>query len=389
MKIVFVSDTYYPHLNGVYYFVCRIAPLLQSRGHQVFVIAPSESNRPSLKKIDNIDVYGLPSLPTLYYQHIRIPIPYRLKKRVRDLLTSLQPDVIHLQDHFALCETVVEVNRSLRIPIIGTNHFMPENLTALFRSRGTRKLMEKFLWTGFSKVFNQVSLVTTPTETGARLIRPKLQVKVTALSSGIDTGQFNHFGAHDQVRSRYAIPPKPLLIFVGRIDPEKHIEEIIQAVALASQKIDFCFVIVGKGLRKAALESLVKKLNLSETVIFTGFVPDNDLPLLYKTSHCFAIASIAELLSLATLQAMASGLPVIAVNAGALGEIVHDLDNGLLYQSGDIPALAAHIETIFSQAGLHDKMGHRSIELAQEHDIRKTLASFEEIYETCEKSSPR
>ncbi|TDW99246.1 glycosyltransferase [Dinghuibacter silviterrae] len=380
MKILFVSDTYYPHLNGVYYFVCRIGPLLQAKGHEVTVIAPSPTNKPTLATIDNLEVHGVPSLSTLFYPQFRVPNPYRLKQRVRRLLQTIQPDVIHIQDHFALGKAVVRVNRHIGIPIVGTNHFMPENLTALVRSRGMRILMERFLWTGFSRVFNQVAQVTTPTETGAALIRPRLRTAVSALSSGIDFDQFNHFGASSDIKAKYGIPEKPLLIFVGRIDPEKHIDEIIQAVALASQKTDLCFVIVGKGLKKAALEAQVRSEGLTDRIIFTGFVPDEDLPLLYKASHCFAIASIAELLSLATLQAMASGLPVIAVNAGALSEIVRDGDNGFLYASGDVPALADHINTLFNTPGLPERMGRRSIELARVHDIHKTVDAFEQLY---------
>ena len=86
MKILFVSETYYPHLNGVYYFVCRVAPLLQQKGHQVAVIAPSENIHFAKKKINNIDVYVMPSLPLLYYPKLRFPIPVLLQSRIKDLI---------------------------------------------------------------------------------------------------------------------------------------------------------------------------------------------------------------------------------------------------------------------------------------------------------------
>lgn len=380
MRILFVSDTYYPHLNGVYYFVCRIAPLLQQKGHQVAVIAPSETIYSSLNKRDNIDVYGVSSFPVLIYPKVRIPIPVLLKSRVSELIKTFKPDIIHLQDHFLISKAVIKVGKELGIPIIATNHFMPENLTALVNSEKWKKQLEKWLWYEFSKILNQVIVITTPTETGAQLIRPKLKVKVMAISSGIDLHDFNPSGDPDKVRLKYHIPDKPAFLFVGRLDPEKNIEEILQAVAIVAKKIDFRFVVVGKGLRKKALEQLAQELGIADKVIFTGFVPEEDLPFLYKLSRCFIIASIAELLSLATLQAMASGLPVIAVNAGALPELVQDKVNGYIFNTRDTEKLTQSMYDVLTKNNIYDNMCEKSLEKASGHDINNTVHSFEKLY---------
>ena len=382
MKILFVSETYYPHLNGVYYFVCRIAPLLQQKGHQVAVIALSEDIHFAKKKIDNIDVYVMPSLPLVYYPKLRFPIPVLLQSRIRDLINEFKPDVIHIQDHFILSKAVVEVNKKLKIPIVGTNHFMPENLTSLFKNDTIKKMVENFMWSRFSYVFNKVLLVTTPTETGARLIRPKLNTSVVAISSGINMEEYNPLGNTGALKEKYNLPDKPVLLYVGRLDPEKRIEEILQAVAVALKKIDFYFVVVGKGVRKSALENLAKELGIGDRVIFTGFVPDKDLPYFYKFSQCFIIASRAELLSLVTLQAMASGLPVIAVNAGALGELVQDTINGYLFNPGDTGTIVKSLINIFTEESICQKMSQKSLEYSAQHDIHKTVDSFERLYKS-------
>jgi 1,2-diacylglycerol 3-alpha-glucosyltransferase len=381
MRILFVSSSYYPHINGVYYFVCRVGPLLQEKGHEVAVIAPSESVFATQKKIDDLDVYGLPSLSVLLYPTIRIPIPFLLRSRIKRIIRDFKPDIIHIQDHFPVSKAVVNVNRKLSIPIIGSNHFMPENFTFLLRRESFKKRFENYLWKGFSGVFNQVKLVTTPTETGAQLIRPRLKVDAIAISSGISLEAFNPLGDTSVIKEKYGIPDKPVLLYVGRLDPEKHIEEILQAVAIAVKKTDLCFVVVGKGTKKAALEQLTQQLGIKDHVIFTGFVPDDDLPYFYKLGRCFVIASIAELLSLATLQAMASGMPVIAVNAGALGELVKDKMNGYLFKEGDIPTIVQCIEDIITRDDLYREMSVKSLEYVQQHDIYKTLESFEKLYE--------
>jgi 1,2-diacylglycerol 3-alpha-glucosyltransferase len=381
MRILFVSDTYYPHLNGVYYFVCRIAPLLQRNGHTVAVLAPSETTRFTRKLIDDIEVFGVPSLPVVLYPKVRVPIRFLLRSRIRALLDEFAPDVIHIQDHFLLGRTVVKVNKRTALPIMGTNHFMPENLTALIRMFRWKKRLEKLLWSRFSRVYDQLMLVTTPTETAARLIRPLLKAEVVAVSSGIDLKKFEPRQNIGRIRAQYGIPDKPILLFVGRLDPEKKLDEVLDAVAIALRRTDFCLVVVGKGIQRSALEQRAATLQITGNVIFTGFVPEEDLPMIYQLSRCFIIASIAELLSLATLQAMASGLPVIAARAGALEELVHDRENGVLFNVGDIDKMAHGMVEILSNDTLCRQMGAKSLEYSQQHDIHESVRVFESIYE--------
>src|ERR1700722_2474980 len=224
MKILFVSDTYYPHLNGVYFFVCRIAPLLQKCGHTVAVLAPSETTRFTRKMIDDIEVFGVPSVPVVLYPKVRVPIPFLLRSRIRALLDKFAPDVVHIQDHFLLARTAVKANKRKGIPIMGTNHFMPENLTALIRTKKWKKGLKTLLWSRFSSVYDQLMLVTTPTETAATLIRPLLKPEVVAVSSGIDLTKFKPRRESGRIRAQYGIPDKPVLLFVGRLDPEKKLD---------------------------------------------------------------------------------------------------------------------------------------------------------------------
>jgi glycosyltransferase involved in cell wall biosynthesis len=357
--------------------------MLQNKGHQIAVIAPSPTTSSSLKKIDELDVYGLPSVSTVLYPLIRVPFPVLMKSRIRKIIAEFKPDIIHLQDHFAISKAVIAVNKSIGIPMVATNHFMPENISVLVKGNGLKTKVENWLWRQFTKVYNQVPLVTTPTETGVNIMRPHLKptVKTIAISSGIDLGLFNPHGDVQPIIEKYEIPTdRPILLYVGRLDPEKRIEEILDAVAVAIKKVNFTFLIVGKGTKKLELEQKAVSLGIAQHVIFTGFVPDKDLPFMYKLSRCFIIASIAELLSLVTLQAMASGLPIVAVNAGALVELVNG--NGYLYNEGDIPAIVNAITTICTDDNVYSQMRSVSLERIQKHDINATLSAFENLYLT-------
>jgi 1,2-diacylglycerol 3-alpha-glucosyltransferase len=382
MKILFVSETYYPHINGIYYFIQRLAERLQKHGHEVAVLAPSENKEYTDKVIENIRVFGVPSMSLLMYKAIRIPVPHTLKSKVELVFKTFKPDILHLQNHFSINKAALSVNKKYGLPVVGTNHFMTENFTPFYSFLHMNNFIEKKMWAAFSKVFNQLNVVTTPTETGAKLIRPKLAVDVLPISNGIDLTEFTTAADSTSIRIKYGIPAKPVLLYVGRLDPEKHIDEVLRAVAtLNSDK--FCFVITGKGTIKASLEKLVAKLGIEDKVVLTGFVSNEDLPQLYRLSTCYVTASVAELQSIATMEAMASGLPVIAANAGALAELVHDGENGFLFNPGDTNTLAKCIDTIFSNDILYHQMKNNSLEIIQTHDIRNSVSSFENIYQHC------
>lgn len=385
MKILFVSDTYFPHVNGVYCFVRRLAVLLQEKGHEVSVLVPSENRHSTQKMIDGLDVYGVPSLPIVVYPKIRFPIPFNLRANVKRLILKLKPDVIHIQDHFLLAKVVVEVNKDFDIPIVGTNHFMAENVTALLPFNTFNRRLEKWLWSDFVKVFDRLELVTTPSEMAARLIRLKLGVDVIPVSNGIDLEQFNPSGDTAALRVNYAIPSKPILLYVGRLDPEKQLDDVMQAVALALRKVDFCFVVVGKGTKRESLERLSIKLGIDQHVLFAGFVPDEELPLFYRMGRCFIMASTAELQSISTMEAMASGLPVIAADAGALDELVHNGENGYLFKHGDIETMGRCIEKVIQKKSLAKEMGTNSLQIIRRHDIGQTVHIFEIIYKDMNK----
>lgn len=172
-----------------------------------------------------------------------------------------------------------------------------------------------------------------------------------------------------------------MLLFVGRLDPEKKLEQVLRAVILAAGYTQFSLIIVGRGIQAAALKQLANQLHIEDRVIFTGFVPESDLPLLYRACRCFVIASKAELLSLATLQVLASGLPVIAVDAGALQELVKDRINGYLFAPGDVAAMSRCVMEIMSIDGPWRQMGELSLKIGSLHDLKLAADIFESIYE--------
>ncbi len=383
MKILISSDTYYPHVNGASYFTQRLAYYLKEQGHDVLVIAPATKFGFENANFNGVRMFGVPSIPIMSFG-FRVVIPVMIQDRITQTIKEFNPDVVHLQGHFAVSKKVIKgvKKHNKETPIVGTNHFMPENLIHyLHLPKSLEKKVMDYSWNDFRKVFDPLNAVTTPTESAAKLVRGHgFSQEVRAISCGIDLTQFNSNKKDETIRAKYNLPNKPLLLYVGRLDKEKNVDQLLQAIKLVPQNVNFHFAIGGKGQEQVRLQKLATKLDILDRVTFLGFVPDEDLPALYAISKCFTIACMAELQCIVVMEAMASGLPIIAVNALALPELVHDGENGFLFEPGDIKTIAEKITLLFTDENLRVQMGAKSLDIINPHGIKSTIGEFEAIY---------
>jgi len=383
MKVVIATDTYYPNVNGASYFTQRLSLGLIKAGHQVLVIAPSRTQKQGFDNYENVRVYGVRSVPVFIYKGFRVALPFLAKKALKEVIAEFGPEVIHLQGHFFISRSVLKIAKELGIPTIGTNHFMPENLLHyFFIPKFLEELVKKLAWSQFRQVFEKLDIVTTPTKSAADYLKKTGFTKgVRPVSCGIDLERFNPKNNGDYLAKRYKLPQKPILLSVGRLDKEKNLDVVLKAVQEVSKSIDFHFVIAGSGAYATHLQNLVKKYNIESYATFTGFVSDEDLPNLYCLADCFIIAGTVELQGIVVMEAMASGLPVIAVEALALPELVKNGENGYLFRVGDIQAISESISLIFSNQSLRQKMAQKSLAIIQEHDITRTINQYVRLYE--------
>lgn len=381
MKILIASDTFYPDVNGASYFTHRLATQLAKRGNQVFVVAPAQGLRSQVKKEGDLTVLRAGSVPILLYPKFRISPLVISQKAIKKFVAETRPDIIHIQNHFFIGRAVVRAARELGIPVMGTNHFMPENLVHYARIPKVEESLKKLGWKTFRGVFKHMELVTTPTQTAANLLkRIGWKKEVIPLSCGIDLERFNPNKDGSYIHEKFNIPKRPTLLFVGRLEKEKRIETIIRALPLILKRTDAQIVLVGPGSLKDSLRKLSEELGIADRVIFPGFIPDEDLPNLYRAADIFVIAGIAELQSIATMEAMASGLPVIACNAMALPELARDGENAFLFEDGDYETLAGEAIKILTNDSLRKEMAQKSLKIIARHDINKVMGEFEALY---------
>jgi len=299
-------------------------------------------------------------------------------------LRRLEPDVVHVQAHFGVGRTVLKTAASQGLSTVVTNHFMPENLIGYGPiPRSLHGPLIRWAWRDLTRVYRDAQCVTTPTPRGAELLHSRgLAVPISAISCGIDL---------DTYRQRPADPAVgPItVLFVGRLDKEKHVDELLRAVAAAPVGAGIRADIVGAGTCGADLRALAGSLGIADRVRFRGFLSDDELAATRASCQVFCMPGTAELQSLATMEAMAAGLPILAANAMALPHLVHHGLNGYLYTPGDHADLTARLTQLADQPQLRATMGAASNRLIAAHDINHTLDAFEGLYRQAHQQIPQ
>ncbi|MFI6577582.1 glycosyltransferase [Nocardiopsis sp. NPDC050513] len=391
VRILIGTDTYPPDVNGAAYFTARLARGLTERGVSVHVVCPSPEGRPYVVERDGVVEHRLRSMPSLAHESVRLTVPVGTRGHLDRLLSRLRPDAVHVQNHFIVGRTLTHAARDHGVPVVATNHFMPENLFDYLHVPDTlRAHVARLAWWDLRAVLSGAEHVTTPTPAAARLLRDQGFTRtVEPVSCGIDLVRFSPFrgGAAERRRLRagMGLPDRRTMLFVGRLDEEKRIDDLIRAAARVP---DVQLALVGKGSCRRRLEELAAAEGAADRVRFLGFVSHADLPDVYRCADVFTIASIAELQSIATLEAMASGLPVVAADAMALPHLVEAGRNGYLFPPGDHEALALRVADVVADDGRRLRMGEHSRAMAARHRLEDSLERFERIYRDAARGVP-
>ena len=383
MRIITVLDSYPPDLNGGAYFTHRLALGLKNKGHDVLVICPSRSLHQGYSDYEGVTLFGVRSWPVFIYKHFRICWPICIKKKIVETIQHFKPDVVHLQGKFFLGGISYRACKKMGIPLMATNHFMPENFFHYSHlPKSCTQWFNTKCWSIVIEMLSNVDTVTTPTQAAADLLRQQqLKRDIQVISCGVDLEKFHPKHNAEFLRQRFKIPNKPILLYSGRIDKEKNIDITLRALAQARQTMDIHLVIAGRGAEQAKLQRLITALGIEPHVTFTGYLSDEEYPKIHGLAACFVQAGTAELQSIVVLEAIASGLPILGARAMALPELITPGANGYLFNPGDVDSLATSMIAVLSNPELKQQMGQESRRVAEAHDIAKTVSHYEQLYE--------
>ncbi len=372
------ADTFPPDVNGAARFAERLAAGLVERGHEVHIVAPSASRKHGTWVEEHAGqkmiAHRLYSWRWYPHDWLRFAIPWRIKQNSARILDEVKPDVVHFQSHIVVGRGLSQEAEKRGIRIIGTNHFMPENMLEF---TGIPKPMQEWAiglaWRAARRTFGRAEAVTTPTEKAAQFLEKHTGLRgVLAISCGIDAHNYTP-SFEPRIENR--------ILFVGRVTGEKQIDVLLKAMTLLPAELDATLEIVGGGDQKKNLENLTETLGLTDRVTFTGYVTDEQLRQAYTRATVLAMPSIAELQSIVTMEAMASALPVVAADAMALPHLVRDGVNGYLFQPGNAQELADRLTQVLTASPDElNALKNGSLELIKAHDIQRTLTTFERLY---------
>ena len=379
MRIMIVTDQYPPMVGGVPTVTHGLAHDFAERGHQVWVVAPSQGARDVRRLEQKVRVYRFSSFDWPTYEGLRIPfIPFI---PIRNLLKRSDPHIIHIHSPVVLGNIAQMLAGGLRKPVIATNHYMPFNMSrSLTADPLFSKPFSNITYTYLVHFCNRCEYVTAPTATALNLLYEHgLRAPAGVISNGIDLKKFSPGERSDQIREKFNLPlDRPLALHVNRLSEEKRIDVLLDAAAKMTG--NGYIALVGSGPAEAELRAQAERLHLSDRVSFLGYVRDADLLTLRRSSEMFVIPSEADLQSLATMEAMACGLPVVAANSYALPELVHHGENGYVFQPGNSDELATYLDTLLTDAPLRAQMGQKSLEIIAKHDRVQVLDQWESLY---------
>lgn len=382
MRLLYALDTYKPNIDGVAISSERIATRLAKRGHTIGIVAPGRRLADYEENVDGLPVFRVRSMKVL---SDRWWIPVLPGTSVEQTIADFQPDVVVVTLPFILSRAAVSAAQRLGVPVVGVTGTMPEWLTSnLPLPKRLAGKASPTIWRHIVHYYNQCTEVVGVTTTALRLLREYgLERPGHVISNGVSPRRFHPRNRDTGLAKKLRIDERPLVLYTGRLDAEKRLDTWLEAAALVRSKgVDAQFMLVGDGSEAKHLLRLIEKLDLEDSVRWAGFLDDADYERVFSLATAFAIASPAELQSIVTLEAAASGLPIVAVNAGALPELVRDGFNGYLFPEDDAGAMANRLADVLGDEAAAKRMGRRSRLIALPHDIERTIDSYERLFRT-------
>lgn len=379
LRVLIGGDTFGPDVNGAAKFAERLAAGLVERGHEVHIVAPGAVDGPNRSSIEvhegqSMMVHRLRSWRWRAHPWLRYALPWRIEQNAARILDEIKPDVVHFQSHIVVGRGLAREAVKRGIRVIGTNHFMPENALQFTPFIGAfRDPAIRMAWKAAARTFGLAEAVTTPTRKAADYLERYTELRgVHPISCGLHIEYYT---------PNMAPRTENVVLFLGRVEAEKHIEELLRAAAALDPALDVKVEIIGDGEQRPALEKLASQLGIAHRVHFAGHAPEDYLKQQLTRASVFAMPSRAELQSIATMEAMASGLPVIGAHAMALPHLIHDGENGYLFEPGNVEQFAQLLTRVFTMP--HDELlelKRESLRIVQSHDINRTLDTFEALY---------
>ncbi|MFP4129103.1 MAG: glycosyltransferase [Desulfonatronovibrio sp.] len=383
MNICMFTNTYLPHMGGVAKSVAAFAEDLRLRGHQVLIISPTFSHEQ--EPPDEEHVLRVPAIQNFNGSDfsVSIPLPFIINHK----LNSFRPDIIHSHHPYLLGDAALRTAYRRNLPLVFTHHTLYEQYTHYVPlDSQAMKRLAVLLATSYA---NHCARVIAPSQSIAELIaRRGVKTPIQVIPTGVDLEYF-HSGKGADFRNQHQIPEdEPVIGHLGRLAPEKNLEyltrAVVQALKIIPQKARF--LVVGSGPSQEHIQQIFDENGLIDRLIMAGKQTGQELANAYRAMNIFVFASKSETQGMVLTEAMAAGVPVIALDASGVREVVRDDYNGrLLNQETSAETFGQAIADFFDKKNLARTWGkgayHTAGQFSREVCAQKLINTYQSLLE--------
>jgi glycosyltransferase involved in cell wall biosynthesis len=378
MNILMVTNTFTPHVGGVARSVQGFTSAFRARGHRVLVLAPVFPGMPA----QETDVVRIPAVQRFNGSDFSVPVP--VPRRVAAALKPFPPQLVHSHHPFLLGDTALRIAAARGVPMVFTHHTIYERYTHYVPGDSPR--LKHFVMDLVTGYCNLCDAVIAPSESVARLLRERgVVARIEVIPTGVDVQVFAR-GDGSEFRRRMGIPLQAFVVgHVGRLAPEKNLGFLAEAVSRFLRTNDQAyFLVAGTGPSQEVIQQTFAVQGVADRLRVVGVLGQKELAAAYRAFDVFAFASQTETQGMVLTEALAAGIPVVAVDAPGVREVVRDRDNGRLLLHEDIDAFVTALRWVASltpaeRQHLREGITRTAAEFSMDRTANRTLALYESL----------
>jgi phosphatidylinositol alpha 1,6-mannosyltransferase len=365
MRIAFFTEVFLPKVDGIVNTLCYLLDHLKDNGDTALVAAPQDS--PPF--YNGTRIISAPAAAFPFYPEIRLASPWL---NMDTELDSFQPDLVHIVNPFSLGLVGLRYARSRSIPLVASYHTDIPG----FVSRWGAQFLSGGLLSYLRWIHNQADLNLCPSQATQSDLAAQGFKRLAVWTRGVDTTRFSPIHASREMRERLTSgqPDVKLLLYVGRLSAEKRIDWL-KEVLMAMPGLHLA--VVGDGPQRPWLEETFRGL----PVTFTGYLRGKDLSTAYASADYFVFPGANETFCNVALEAMASGLPVVAPRAGGVLDFIVDDQNGLLFDPEKRASLQEQVFRLVQNPELTRRIAFAGMETAETRKWPTVLDGLVTLYD--------
>jgi len=356
LKIAFYTDSFLPAIDGVVTSILNFRSELENRGHEVYIYASGTEKTKQMTKGDKhiIVTRGVKFKKYPQYTMALFPLSSKLKS------WKVKFDINHAHTPFMMGVHALVLSKVDRTPIVGSFHTLFTDSSVIkdyvVDNKLVTKTIMKYSWNYARLFYNRCDGVAAPSDTIRKMLEKRGIRNVDVIPNGTDLKRFNPQVNGEKIRRTFVKNDREkLVMYVGRLSREKKLETMIKAAALL-KKEDIRFAFVGSGPAQAYYQRMVERMHLQDKVKFVGFVPNKELPKYYASCDVFCIPSTFETQGVVSLEAMATGKPVVGADFLALKDLIKNGKNGEKFRANDSTDCAKKIEEVINNMDSYKEM---------------------------------